>query len=151
MVRTQIRDVQVVNGHTESFYNLGYEDYAEVGIRFKNGVNGLAVVSWRTRIPSFRVEVVGEFGRRLALSKSFGMFDVGLRKAAMLFAKENILSSFFKERQFLPLGEEFYKMLRYFANCILNDEKPEPSGDDLVRVSEIIDSVYNRKSLMQRR
>lgn len=135
-----------VVGYTESSFNLGYDDYAEVMMRFENGVNALAAVSWRTRIPCYRIEVVGEYGRRVALSKRFGLFDVGLRKALLSFVKENIVQRI-KGRPLLPLGEEYYKELDYFVKCILNDERPKPDANDWLKVSEIIDLVYRQNSL----
>jgi len=139
-------DLHSVAGYTESLLNLGYDDYAEVLMRFKNGVNALAVVSWRTRIPCYRIEVVGEYGRRVALSKRFGIFDVGLRKALLSFVKENVVQRI-KGRPFLPLGEEYYKELDYFVKCILTDETPKPDANDWLKVSEIIDLVYQQNSI----
>ncbi len=135
-------DVESVSGHLESSLNLGYEDYAEVSLKFKNGVNALTVTGWRTRIPTYRIEVVGEFGRQVAFSKKFGIFDYGIGKGMSSFLKESLLERI-KGRPFLPLGDDiYYKELKYFIRCIINDETPEPSVNDWLKVSEIIDSVY---------
>ncbi len=140
-------DIGSVSGHLESSLNLGYEDYAEVSLRFKNGVNALAVTSWRARIPAYRVEVVGESGRQVAFSKKYGIFDYGILKGMSSFLKESI-SERIKGRPFLPLGDDiYYRELEYFTRCILNDETPEPSVNDWLKVSEIIDSIYRQNSI----
>ena len=128
--------VQSVNGHTESLLNLGYDDYAEVHIKFRNGVDALAVVSWRSRIPCYRVEVAGEYGRRIALSKKFGIFDFGVWRGLRSFVWESI-SQRIKGRPFLPLGDDiYYRELDYFVRCVLNNEEPKPNADDWLRTSE---------------
>jgi len=135
--------VHSVVGHTESILNLGYDDYAEVLMRFKNGVNALAVASWRTRIPCYRIEIAGEHGRRMALSEKFSILDIGLGKGLLSFVKESI-SQRIKGRPFLPLGDDiYYKELDYFVKCIINDEEPKPNADDWLKVAEVIDFVYN--------
>ena len=137
-------DVQSVTGHIESLFNLGYDDYAEVLLRFKRGVNTLTVVSWRCRIPSYRIEVVGEHGRRVALSKKFGIFDIGLWRGLSSFVRESI-SRRIRGQPFLPLGDDiYYKELDYFVKCILNDEQPKPNMEDWQKVAEIIDLVYQQ-------
>ncbi len=140
-------DVKSVSGYVDSIFNLGYEDYAEASLRFKNGTNGLAVVSWRPRFPSFRIEIVGEYGRSVGFSKTFGLFDVGLRKAALSFFGDN-LSQKLRGGSFLPIGDEFYRMLDYFVLCSLKGEEPKPNAEDFLKVSEVIDLVYkqNRNS-----
>lgn len=140
-------DVESVSGYLESEFNLGYEDYAEVSLRFKNGANTLAVAGWRTRIPSYRIEVVGECGRQVALSRKFSIFDYGIFKGMSSFLRESI-SQRIRGRPFLPLGDDiYYRELEYFVKCILNDEAPKPSVDDWLKVSEIIDSVYRQNSI----
>lgn len=135
-------DVRSVLGHTESIFDLGYDDYAEVLMRFRNGVNALAVVSWRSRIPRYRIEVAGEHGRRIALSKKFGIYDIGLGRALLSFLWENV-SQRIRGRPFLPLGDDIYhRELDYFVNCVVNDEEPKPDANDALKVLNIIDSVY---------
>lgn len=135
-----------VSGYTDSQFNLGYDDYAEVSMRFKNGVNALAVVSWRSRLPCYRVEVVGEYGRKVAFSRKFGIFDIGIRRGLPTFIAESI-SQRIRGRPFLPLGDYiYYNELHYFVKCILNDEEPEPSVEDWLKVSEIIDLIYKQTS-----
>ena len=140
-------DVQTVVGHTESLFNLGYDDYAEVLMRFENGVNAVVVTSWRSRLPCYRIEVAGEYGRRMAFSKKFGIFDIGLRKGLLSFLSESI-SQRIKGRPFLPLGDDiYYNELDYFVKCVLNDEEPKPDVDDWLKVSEVIELAYqNRKT-----
>ena len=133
-------DVRSVRGHTESMLNLDYEDYAEVFLRFKNGVNGLAIASWRSRIPYYRVEVVGEWGRRIA-SNPANVIDRGILRTALSFSKESLLQRI-KGRRFLPLGDEiYYRELEYFVRCVLNDKEPKPDINDGLKVHKIIDSV----------
>ena len=135
-------EVKSVVGYTESLFNLGYDDYAEVLMRFKNGVNTLTVASWRTRIPSYRIEVAGEYGRRIALSKKFGIFDIGVGRGLLSFVWGSI-SQRIRGRPFLPLGDDiYYKELDYFVRCVLNDEEPKPNADDWLKVSDVIDLVY---------
>jgi len=136
-------DIHSISGHTESLFNLGYDDYAEVLIRFRNGVNTFTVASWRTRIPSYRIEVAGELGRRTAMSKKFSLFDIGFGKALPSFVKESI-SHRIRGRPFLPMGDEIhYDELAYFVKCIIDDVEPRPNADDWLKVAEIIDFVYN--------
>ncbi len=136
-------DVRSVTGYVESNFSLGYDDYSEVSMRFENGVNALAVASWRARVPCYRVEVVGEAGRKVVFSKKFGIFDLGLRKGFTSFVKEGLLQRM-RGRPFLPLGDDiYYEELDYFVKCILNDEEPKPNADDWLKVSEIIDLVYH--------
>lgn len=137
-------DVESVSGHLESKLNLGYEDYAEVTLRFRNGVNAVAVAGWRTRIPTYRIEVVGECGRQVAFSKKFGIFDYGILKGLSSFLRESV-SQRIRGRPFLPLGDDiYYRELEYFTKCVLSDETPEPAVNDWLKVSEIIDSVYRK-------
>lgn len=137
-------EVKSVVGYTESLFDLGYEDYAEVLMRFKNGVNALTVVSWRTRIPSYRIEVAGEFGRRIVMSKKFGIFDIGLRKGLLSFMKETVFQKM-RGQPFLPLGDDiYYKELSYFAKCLHSDEEPNPNANDWLKVADIIDLVYRQ-------
>lgn len=137
-------DVHSVVGFTESQLNLDFDDYAEVLLRFENGVNALAVVSWRSRVPRYRVEVIGQCGRKVALSEKFGIFDVGLWRGLLSFVKESI-SQRVKGRPFLPLGDDiYYRELKYFVECILNNKEPKPNADDWLKVSEIIDLVYQQ-------
>jgi len=90
------------------------------------------------------VEVVGECGRKVAFSKKFGIFDIGLRRGVLSFVKERI-SQRLKGRPFLPLGDDiFYRELDYFVDCILNDKEPSPNADDWLKVAEIIDLVYQQ-------
>ncbi len=138
-------DVRSVIGHTESLFDLGYDDYAEVSMKFKNGVNGLVVASIRSRKSCYRIEVAGEYGRRIALSKKFGIFDFGLRRGLLSFVWENI-SQRVRGRPFMPLGEDiFYRELDYFVRCILNDEEPKPDAEDWLKVSRVIDLVYKKE------
>ena len=144
LFRWYFGDVNSVAGHTESLLNLGFEDYAEVLMRFRNGVNALAVVSWRSRIPCYRIEVAGEYGRKIALSKKFGIFDVGILRGLLSFVRESV-SQRMRGRPFLPLGDDiYYRELDYFVRCILNDEEPKPNADDWLKVSEVIDLVYQK-------
>lgn len=134
-------------GYTESQFNLGYDDYAEVYMRFRNGVNAIAVTSWRSRVPSYRIEVVGECGRKIALSQKFGIFDIGVGKGLATFIKESI-SKRIRGQPFLPLGDYiYYKELDYFIKCILNDEEPSPNADEWLKVLRIIDLVYEQNRL----
>jgi predicted dehydrogenase len=140
-------DVRSVHGHTESIFDLGYDDYADVIMRFKNGINALAVVSWRSRIPGYRIEVAGEYSRRIALSKKFGIFDIGLRKALFSFVWENV-SQRIRGRPFLPLGDDiYYKELDYFVKCIIDDEEPKPDANDGLKVLKIVDLVYRENKV----
>jgi predicted dehydrogenase len=135
-------DVHTVVGHTESLFHLGYDDYAEVLMRFKNGVNALAVTSWRSRLPCYRIEVAGEYGRRIGFSKKLGIFDIGLRRGVLSFVNESITQRI-RGRPFLPLGDDmYYNELDYFVNCLLNDEEPESGVDDWLKVSEVIELAY---------
>lgn len=137
-------------GYTDSQFNLGYDDYAEVFIRFRNGVNASAVVSWRSRVPCYRVEIVGEYGRKIALSQKFGIFDMGIRRGLTTFITETI-SQRIKGQPFLPLGDYiYYEELNYFVRCILNDEEPKPSVDDWLKVSKIIDLTYKQNPIKER-
>lgn len=138
-------EVDSVQGHTESIFDLGYDDYADVLLRFRNGVNALAVVSWRSRNPCYRVEVAGEHSRKVALSDKFGIFDVGLRKAMFSFVRESISQKVLRGRPFLPLGDDiFYKELDYFTKCIIDDEDPEPNAKDGLKVQSVIESIYKK-------
>ena len=142
--------VRTVTGYFESKFGLGYDDYSEVSLRFKNGVNALAVASWRARIPCYRVEVVGEAGRKVVFSKKFGIFDLGLRKGLTSFVKERILQRM-KGRPFLPLGDDiYYEELDYFVKSILNSEEPKPNADDWLKIAEIIDSVYSQNVIQSK-
>jgi predicted dehydrogenase len=134
-------EVQSVNGRRESLFNLGYDDYGEVLMRFKSGVNALAVVSWRARRPCYRIEVAGEYGRRVAVNKSLGVFDVGLSRAGLSFVRDNLMRKL-RGEPFLPMGEEYYEELVYFINCIQNHEDPHPNLDDWLKVSRVIETVY---------
>jgi predicted dehydrogenase len=135
-------DVRLTSGYIESNFNFDYDDYTEVMMRFKNGVNALAVASWRTRIPSYRVEVIGESGRKVIYSEKFGILDLGLRKGFTSFAKKGIIQRI-KGRPFLPLGDDiYYDELNYFAKCILKNEQPMPNEKDWLKVSQVIDNVY---------
>ena len=137
-------ETRFVSGYFESNFGLGYDDYSEVSMRFKNGVNALAVASWRTRVPCYRIEVAGECGRKVVFSKKFGIFDLGLRKSFTSFAKERILQRI-RGRPFLPLGDDiYYEELDYFIKRILNDEKPKPDIEDWLKVSRVIDLVYQK-------
>ena len=137
-------EVRSVTGYVESSFNFGYDDYSEVSMRFKNGVNALAVASWRARVPCYRVEVVGESGRKVAFSKKFGIFQLGLRKGLSSFVKESLLQRM-RGRPFLPLGDDiYYAELDYFVKCILSDEEPKPDADDWLKVSKVIDFVYQK-------
>ena len=137
-------ETRFVTGYVESNFGLGYDDYSEVSMRFKNGVNALAVASWRTRVPCYRVEVAGECGRKVVFSKKFGIFDLGLQKSFTSFMKERILQRM-RGRPFLPLGDDiYYEELDYFVKCILNDEKPKPDAEDWLKVSTVIDLVYQK-------
>lgn len=137
-------EVRSVTGYIESNFGFGYDDYAEVTMRFKNKVNAFAVASWRTRVPRYRIEVVGECGRKVVYSKKFGIFDIGLRKGLSSFIKKRLLQRM-RGRPFLPLGDDiYYEELDYFVKCILNDEDPKPDADDWLRVSRVIDLVYQR-------
>jgi len=143
-------EIRSVTGYVESNFNFGYDDYSEVSMRFKNGVNALAVASWRARVPCYRVEVVGEAGRKVAFSKKFGIFEIGLRKGLSSFVKESLLQRM-RGRPFLPLGDEiYYKELNYFVKCVLNDEEPKPDADDWLKVSKVIDFVYQKDKLRAR-
>lgn len=137
-------DVDSIAGHRESILNLGYEDYADVTMRFKNGVNAIVVVGWRTRFPSYRLEVVGEYGRRVVVNKAFGILDVGLMSAGISFVKENVLRKI-RGGPFLPLGEEYYNELEYFMKCLQSNEDPKPDANDWLKVSQIIDTVYSQE------
>lgn len=140
-------DVHSVFGHTESIFDLGYDDYADVIMRFKNGINALAVVSWRSRVPCYRIEVAGECSRKIALSKKFGVFDIGLRRALFSFVWENV-SQRIRGRPFLPLGDDiYYKELDYFVKCIINDEEPKPDANDGLKVLKIVDLVYRENKV----
>jgi predicted dehydrogenase len=140
-------DVHAVAGHTESLFHLGYDDYAEVLMRFKNGVNAVVVTSWRSRLPCYRIEVAGEYGRRMAFSEKFGIFDIGLRRGLLSFLSESI-SQRLRGRPFLPLGDDiYYNELDYFVTCILNDEEPEPGVDEWLKVSEVIELAYRNQEM----
>jgi UDP-N-acetylglucosamine 3-dehydrogenase len=140
-------EVRSVTGYVESSFNLGYDDYSEVSMRFKNGVNALAVASWRARVPCYRVEIVGEAGRKVAFSKKFGIFELGLRKGLSSFVKERLLQRM-RGRPFLPLGDDiYYEELDYFVKCILNDEEPKPDADDWLRVSRVINLIYQNDKM----
>ena len=140
-------EVRSVTGYVESNFSLGYDDYSEVSMRFENGVNALAVASWRARVPCYRVEIVGEGGRKVIFSKKFGIFDLGLRRGLSSFVKERLLQRM-RGRPFLPLGDDiYYEELDYFVKCILNDEEPKPDGDDWLKVSRVIDLVYQKDEL----
>lgn len=139
--------VRSVTGYVESRFGLGYEDYSEVSLRFINNINALVVASWRARIPCYRVEVVGEAGRKVAFSKKFGIFDFGLGKGLTSFVKESLLQRM-KGRPFLPLGDDiYYDELDYFVKSLLNSETPKPNATDWLKVAEIIDSVYSQTNI----
>jgi predicted dehydrogenase len=138
--------VRSFGGYVESSFNLGFDDYAEVSMRFNNGVNALIVANWRTRVPRYRIEVVGECDRKVIYSEKFGIFDLGLRKGFLSFAKKRILKRI-GGRPFLPLGDDiYYDELDYFVKCILNNEEPGPNADDWLTIAEIMDSVYSQNT-----
>jgi hypothetical protein len=61
--------------------------------------------------------------------------------------KERILLRI-KGRPFLPLGDDiYYEELEYFANSLLNSEKPQPDVNDWLKVAEIIDTVYSTNTV----
>jgi len=140
-------EIRSATGYVESNFGLGYDDYAEVSMRFKNGVNALAVVSWRTRVPHYRIEVVGECNRKVVHSQKFSIFDIGLRKGFLSFVKENMLRKI-KGQPFLPLGDDiYYEELNYFVKCLLNNDQPKPDANDWLKVAKIIDRVYQENPL----
>jgi predicted dehydrogenase len=136
-----------IAGYSESQFNLGYDDYSEVSLRFKNGVNAVAVVSWRSRVPRYRIEVVGEYGRKVAFSQKFGIYDFGIRKGLINFGIRSIFQRI-KGQPFSPLGDYiYYKELNYFVDSILQDKEPRPNAEDWLNVLKIVDQVYHQSSL----
>lgn len=89
------------------------EDYAEVFLRFNNGTNSLATVSWGARIPIYHVELVGQYGRKI-FTDPMDPFNRSIFRAGLSFVKNTIFQRYKGRPPLLLDIDPYYCELEYF-------------------------------------
>lgn len=118
-------DVQDVWSYLGHRFNLDLEDHATCILKFKNGTIGVLNVGWFARYHEMRVDLQGTVDQAYATSKPPSMY-------------------YYVKRLFTPIDSStgFFRELDYFANCIISDVTPSPSGEEGVEDLRTISAAY---------
>jgi len=123
----EIDDVDAVLGHR---YNLDFEDYGLVRIRFGTGTLGLVNFGWFSQATEIKVEIFGTVGNQCVRKKSEGALPTKI----IQILKGDVNKS-----------SGHYNELKYFVDCIRHNLNPYPSVRQGLRDLEIISLAYKNQ------
>lgn len=109
-------------------FNLDFEDSATCLAKFKSGTRAVINVGWFLQGYQLKVEMYGTVGQAIKEHKT------GSRVKTAVQMLTRGYSNFYK-----PHFDE----LQYFADCLIHDISPSPSGEEGLRDLQAISSAYN--------
>jgi len=107
-------------------YGLEVEDQALCFIEFSNGTRGTLTLNWASQSDLLQISLYGTISHKLVYKKPTSKPITALQ---MLFGTSSYWVPYLQE-------------VKHFADCIINDENPEPSGEDGLKDLIAIDLAY---------
>jgi predicted dehydrogenase len=111
-------------------FNLDFEDSATCLAKFKYGTRAVMNVGWFLQGYQLKVEMYGTVGQAIGERR----LGSGLKTAVQMLTRG--YSDFHKPR---------FDELQYFVDCLANDTKPSPSGEEGLRDLEAISMAYDNE------
>jgi predicted dehydrogenase len=120
----EITDIKSHLGHR---FNLDLEDSAICFTKFESGTTAIITVGWFLEGYQLKIELLGTLDKAIAERRPGNLF---LTTAQMLTTG---MSAFYQPH---------FNELQYFANCLIEDCSPSPSGKDGLKDLEAIYKAY---------
>lgn len=123
----EIKNIKAYLGHR---FNLDFEDHAICIANFASGTKTIINVGWFSQKTMLGVELYGTVAHASAYhsapSKIITALQLILRKTPKYFISHRT-------------------ELQHFINCLINDVKPQPSGEDGLKDLEVITTAYKNQ------
>lgn len=127
LLRWYFGEITSIKGHLSYRFNLDFEDGATCFAKFESGTTAVISAGWFSQGFNLGIDCFG------SVNNEFVKHRPGNRLVAATQMLTTGLSSFHR-----PHFDE----LVYFANCLLNDSNPSPSGEDGLKDLEAIHNAY---------
>ena len=126
----EVKDVRSQLGYR---LNMDFEDTAVCMMRFESGTLGIVNVGWYSQDQTLKAELYGSVKHCVVQHRAPSIFVTA--------------------REMLALGTSKYHWahlteLQHFANCIINDRSPSPSGEDGIKDLEAIEQAYKNAGIL---
>lgn len=130
LCRWYFGEITSIKSHLGYRFNLGFEDSAICFTKFESGTTAVITAGWFLQGYQLKIEF-------------FGTVDHA-------FAQHRPRNRLLAATQMLTTGKsEFYRPhfdeLQYFANCLIKDSTPSPSGQDGLKDLEAISQAYKNQ------
>jgi len=134
LLRWYFGEIIDIRAHFEHRLNMDLEDSAVCLARFDTGTVGLINVGWFSQEYQLKLELLGS-----------------VKHAVVHHRPSNLLST---AAQMLTTGmsrfhHAHYSELQYFANCLIKDLQPSPSGEDGLKDLEAIAQAYRNELILK--
>lgn len=126
LLRYYFGEVNQIFGSFGYRYGLEVEDQALCIVEFKNGTKGNLTLNWTSQTDLLKIDLYGTVTQKMIYQKPKSKPQLALQ---LLLGSTEYTAPHLKE-------------IEYFSECLINDTKPEPSGEDGLKDLEVIDSAY---------
>ena len=123
-----------IQSHLGYRFNLDFEDHAICLARFRSGTTAIVNVGWFSQKYQCKVEVLGSVEHSIANNVPPNMIVAAVQMLSM---------------NTTVFWRPFINELAHFANCIIQDKEPSPSGYDGLRDLEVIESAYQNSTKLE--
>lgn len=120
-------EVDDISSYLGYRYNMDFEDHAVCLVRFKSGTKAIINVGWFSQKYQCKVEMLGTMEHGIANNVP----------PNMIVAAMQMLTS-----DTTAFWTPYINELRHFAECIITDKQPSPSGIDGLKDVEAIELAY---------
>ncbi len=121
-------DVENVSSHLGYTFNMELEDLAVCAMRFKKGPIGLIKAGW------FSKKACGT----ISLNGTSANFSIVTSPKS----RRSIIKNDLKRTLGIGVQTNFFAELRHFVDCLQNDVRPSPSGEEALLDIKIISMAY---------
>ena len=127
LLRWYFGEITNIKSHLSYRFNFDFEDGATCFAKFESGTTAVISVGWFSQAFNLGVDCFG------SVNNAFVKHRPGNRLVAATQMLTTGMSGFHR-----PHFDE----LNYFVNCLINDSKPSPSGEDGLKDLEAISQAY---------
>jgi len=127
LLRWYFGEIADIKSHLGYRFNLDLEDHAICLAKFESGTTAVINVGWFSQEYQLKVELLGTVKHAVAQNIPPKRISAAIQMLTM---------------NTTPFWRPFAVELEYFANCIANDVRPSPSGNDGLKDLEAIESAY---------
>lgn len=128
LLRWYFGEIKQIKSHLGYRFNLDFEDSAICLIKFESGTSAVITAGWFLQGYQLKIDFFGTVGHAFAQHST---------KSSLKTLVQRLTLSVPEFRQ------PHFNELHYFANCLIRDSSPSPSGEDGLKDLEAVYQAYH--------